>query len=279
MNSEIKNEEVERKKAINESFIHSIRKGNVESINFFIEKGADIHYQEDMALDTATTFDNLEVLKFLVEELNLDPKTNFRCIRDAAQHNNMEMLRYLVESCHVDVSIKDNCAINCAIMRDSLEAMLYLQSHGANPNLLVIESSNLLDIENPSMAYKPAKKYLQHKNLNNCWTFSSLNCMQELLPAHKDIFFSKDNIQTEFTASSIMLKLEKSPTFINYVIKELLSYDKKKFNLIKLIRDKIEGSEDITSEARKEKFDKWCEWLEMDHKFKDKPEQKVKMKI
>lgn len=279
MNNKIKDKEAESEKEINELFISSIRKGNIASIRLIVKNGADIHYQEDMALDTATTFDNLEVLKFLVEDLKLDPKNNFRCIRDAATHNNMEMLKYLVESCQVDVTMRDNCAINCAIMRDSLEAMIYLNSRGANPNVLVMESSVRLEPENPSLLKKPKKPYLQHKNLNSCWMFESINCMQELLPNYKAIFFSKENIKEELTASNIMMKLEKNPNFTNYVMKEFISYDKKKFNLIKLTKDKIQGSGDISSEIMKEKFDKWCEWLEMDSKFKDKPEKKRKMKI
>ena len=266
-------------KEINEKYIQAIRDGDINLIKVCVKKGADIHYQEDMALDTATRFDNLEVLKFLVEELKLDPKINFRCIRDAATHNNMEMLKYLVESCQVDSTMKDNCAINCAIMADKLEAMIYLQSHGANPNVLVMESSSRLEPENPSLIEKPKKPYLQHKNLNSCWIFASVNCMQELLPDYKHMFFSKENIKEELTASNIVSKLETNPVFTNYVIKELISYDKKKLNLIKSTRDKIQGSGDITSQERQEKFDKWCDWIEMDQKFKDKPNTKNKMKI
>ena len=270
MRSEICNGSLPDRK-LDELFIQAVRNGKIDQIEWCIKEGADIHYQDDMALDTASTFGNFESLKYLIGTVGYDVSKNFRCLRDAAQNNNLDMLRYLVEECGADVKINDNLIL-CAINKDSNEAMLYLMEHGATLEQFVTEK--------PAIISKGNIAYLQNKPAQNAWMFSSVSCMKEILPLYKNVFFSDDNIKAEMTASDIVSKLEKNPSIVNYVLKELLHYQPEKLNLILDTRDQIQGVGTVsTSEQRKELFDKWLNWLNLDNKLQDKEENKSKMKI
>ena len=269
MRTEICNGSLDRN--IDELFIQAVRNGKIDQIKWCVKEGADIHYQDDLALDTASTFEKIEVFKYLIETVGYDVSKNFRCLRDAAQHNDLEMLRYLVEKCGADVKINDNLIL-CAINKDSSEAMLYLIEHGASLEQFITEK--------PAITYKRQIAYLQNKPAQNAWMFSSVSCMKEILPLYKDVFFSDDNIKAEITASDIVAKLEKTPSIVNYVLKELIQYQPEKLKLILDTRDQIQGIGTIsTSEQRKELFDKWLNWFNLDNKLKDKEENKPKIKI
>jgi FOG: Ankyrin repeat len=53
---------------LNESLFMASQNGHLEVVEYLVEKGADIHTEDDEALCWASTNDHLEVVKYLVEK-------------------------------------------------------------------------------------------------------------------------------------------------------------------------------------------------------------------
>jgi hypothetical protein len=247
---------------INELYIQAVRNGSISQIKWTIENGADIHFQNDMALDTASTFKHLEVLKFLNNDLGLELIKQERCLFDACRHNDIGMIQFIVEECGMDVQVNENRPIRNAVMTDALEAFLYLKEKGAS----------LTDTEVNTMRRTGEPKFKTSTLANIAWMHSSTDCMKEILPKNRRLFFSDNNIIYEFNASNVMSKIENNSSIVNYAVGELLKFSPEKFDLFLSTKDKLD-------EAKQEQFSKWLQWLKLDNDLGEKKEKTKTLKI
>ncbi len=93
---------------------HASLKKNLEIIQYLIEKGANIHMNNDIILRNAAFSGNLEIVKYLVSiGANIHTADNY-AIRWAAREGYLEIVEYLLD-CGVDICANNNYALKCII--------------------------------------------------------------------------------------------------------------------------------------------------------------------
>lgn len=227
-----------------------------------------VEWENFRVLDAATNFDWLEGLKEASNYSN--PGKHFFCLRDAASHNNIEMLKYLVEEKNADISMNDYGAVSIAVMGDNLEAFQFFVQKGfplqRQSELHVLKRKNISNKEddrpNTGMAV-----WL------HAWACNSLKCMQWLLSQEdlKTKFFLEGHITHDDT--DLLYKMQKDPTFTNMVMKELIQcapqeYEKLKANVHRKYKDE-----------KVKEYNIWFDWLEMSVNMPEKNISKKSNKI
>lgn len=250
-----------QKNNINDLYIQAVRNGSISQIKWTIENGADIHYQKDMALDTASTFKHLEVLKFLNNEVGVKVINQERCLFDACRHNDIGMIKFIVEECGMDVKIGENRSIQNAVMADALEAFLYLKEKGA--------PINDIDKNKNRLHTKGELEFKVSTLASNAWRFNSIDCMKEILPENKKLFFSDNSIIYEINAASVMSKIKDNSSIVNYVVGELIKISPQKFDLFLSTKEKL-------NKDKQKEFATWIQWFKLEQNLGEK---KVKSKI
>lgn len=114
------------------------RKGTVEDVEYFIDKGADIHGKDEhgeILLGNAAMFGNLEVVKFLVSEgadIHAQCDDGSVAIHSAALMGHLEIVKFLVSK-GADIHGKNNDTppLRCAAQSGNLAVVEFLISNGA----------------------------------------------------------------------------------------------------------------------------------------------------
>jgi ankyrin repeat protein len=105
--------------------------GNLSMVKDAIEKGANIHANEDGALRFASTNGHLEVVKYLVEHgANISAVYNY-ALYQASTNGHLEVVKYLVEN-GANIHANDDIALHLASKNGHLEVVKYLVENGAN---------------------------------------------------------------------------------------------------------------------------------------------------
>ena len=105
----------------------------VETFEWLIECGVDIHADNDGALYWAACYNHLDVVKYLVEQgadIHSEDEEALCC---AAGKGHLEIVKYLVEK-GADIHVEDDCAFGWAAEGGHLEVVKYLVEHGADIN-------------------------------------------------------------------------------------------------------------------------------------------------
>jgi len=101
-------------------FFYAIKhKVDVELLKLLVDNGLDLSYQNPQGvgiLDEALNYDDLEFIKYLVEEKGLNPlvtnrKSGFTPIMQAASYGYLEIVKYLLSK-GADIDERDNCGFN-----------------------------------------------------------------------------------------------------------------------------------------------------------------------
>lgn len=104
---------------------------NVMTFKLLIDRGADIHVNNDYALQWASTNGCLDIVKFLVEK-NADIHTDNDCaLRAASIGGHLNIIKYLVEI-GADIHVLDECALRFASLGGHLSVVQYLVEMGAD---------------------------------------------------------------------------------------------------------------------------------------------------
>lgn len=261
------------KAGIGDLYFDAIENGDLDKVQLLVSQGVDIHYQEDYALIKAINFSQLEILKYLVETLKLDPAKDHTCLMMAASKNDVCILKFLLETCQCDVASRDNIAIRNAIMMNSFEAMKYLQSQGASlfiEEVVVNKINQKLYLQNNNIhpdntsLYDDNFSYLASACANCAWFWLSDKCMPEILEKNHAFFFSDDNIQNIINTQKIVLALKKKPDMVNYVMERLFHYHPEKIDTIELNAQTVDDIE------VKEYFNNWYRWFKLELTLTDK---------
>jgi len=107
------------------------KNGHLEVVEFLVEKGADIHANNDGALKWASKNGYLEVVEFLVEK-GADIHANNDCsLRQASANGRLEVVEFLVEK-GADIHADNDGALKWASGNGHLEVVKFLVEKGAN---------------------------------------------------------------------------------------------------------------------------------------------------
>lgn len=109
---------------INYLLLYSTRYGNLEAIKYFVDAGADIHYNNNNILGVSIEGKNLDILKYCVEK-GCKIKDYTFLISLAAEAELINFIKYFVEA-GMDVNFDSGLALKTAIKNDNLEIVKYL---------------------------------------------------------------------------------------------------------------------------------------------------------
>ena len=133
----------------NSLLIASSRKGELPLMKFAIEKGADIHTEEDLALKHAAWQGHLDAVRYLVENGADIHDNEDEPLRQAAEYGHLDVVKYLVEH-GADIHAEDDFALRYASLHGYLDLVKYLVENGVDAsNIFAIKyasSSGHLDV-------------------------------------------------------------------------------------------------------------------------------------
>jgi ankyrin repeat protein len=116
--------------ALNNGLCSAIRWKDMEVIQYLIDLGADIRYDDDLALRDASRYGHLSVLDFLIER-GADIRANYnQALRHAAIYGPLRTIKHLIKR-GADAS----CALEMAAARGRIEVIRYLAEIGAMKNI------------------------------------------------------------------------------------------------------------------------------------------------
>ena len=115
----------------NDALWRASNSNQLEMAKKFIERGADVHDQDEAALRTASTYGKTEIVKYLVE-LGADVRaSNSEALIGASENGYLETVNFLIEK-GADVQAQDNKALIRAARDGHTDVVKTLLEHGAN---------------------------------------------------------------------------------------------------------------------------------------------------
>ncbi len=114
-----------------QEFLDACKSGNVQLVRQYLSRGANPRMSDDLALLCAVIGGNLELVKLLLEECELNPDAlDGAPIRHAAAKGAIEIIHALVVS-GADVRTRGSQSLNWAAIHGHTEVMKYLMESGA----------------------------------------------------------------------------------------------------------------------------------------------------
>lgn len=121
---------------LEQEFLDACKSGNVQLVRQYLSRGANPRTSNGLALLCAVVSGNLDLVKFLLEECDLDPNSlDGAPMRHAAAKGAIEIIQELVQS-GADVRLRDSQALTWAAMHGHVEVMHYLVEQGADKKAL-----------------------------------------------------------------------------------------------------------------------------------------------
>jgi hypothetical protein len=140
---------------INKALCYGAENGHLEIVQYLVEKGADIHVDNDYALLFSAENGHLDVVKYLIEkngDLDIsiewalllsaenghlevvkylfELRDNSRIVNDilrsSARNGHLDVVKYLVEECGADIHSADECALCHSAENGHLDIVIYL---------------------------------------------------------------------------------------------------------------------------------------------------------
>ena len=105
--------------------------GHLDVVKYLIEKGADVHANDNYALRWSAYNGHLDVVKYLIEN-GADVHADNDCaLKLSASNNHLDVVKYLVEN-GSDVHANDDYALRLSAENGHLDVIKYLIEKGAN---------------------------------------------------------------------------------------------------------------------------------------------------
>ena len=116
---------------LNKLLIKSAINGNLEEVRSLVERGADIHAENDYALKSSAVNGHLDVVKYLVERgANIHVQDD-DALRRSASNGHVEIVKYLVER-GANIHAENDDALKSSAVNGHLDVVKYLVERGAN---------------------------------------------------------------------------------------------------------------------------------------------------
>jgi ankyrin repeat protein len=133
--------------------------GSLESLKFFIDRGANLNYQDNYGISLlmyAACYGHLDILQFLVEkgaDTNLLDKYGLTAIHHAAIHNQLEVIKYF----HDKIVYYPNEIYFLANIRKNTEIIEWLEQ-----NTIITKKINMNKNKNILTKKYSPKKYIRN---------------------------------------------------------------------------------------------------------------------
>ena len=121
----------------NEELLESIKKNDLENVKRWVEKGANLHADDDYALRFSAGNGYLEIVKYLLEQganLHLQ-REDEDALQMAAENGHLEIVKYLLEQ-GANLHAADNGALRWTARNGHLEVVKHLLEQGADFDIL-----------------------------------------------------------------------------------------------------------------------------------------------
>ena len=115
-----------------EKLIEAAEEGDLQEVKQLTQHGADIHAENDYALQLAARNGHLEVVKYLIQSGAEIHAGNDAALRWAARNGHLEVIKYLIRS-GADIHAGNDAAFRWASENGHLEVVEYLKSVGNQP--------------------------------------------------------------------------------------------------------------------------------------------------
>jgi ankyrin repeat protein len=117
-----------REMNINSKLIKACKEGNLSAVRKYVEKGADIHAWDGLALRWAAENGHLEIVKYLVEQGADIRVNNDWALRYAAYNGHLAIVKYLIEQ-GANIHARDDLALRWAAAAEGghLQVVNYLR--------------------------------------------------------------------------------------------------------------------------------------------------------
>lgn len=187
----------------------AVSRGELKKVKTLLAQGVDVHFEQDMVLDTALMYEQPDMFWFFVKNYNFDLKNNWRCIRDAIVYEHKEILNYLIE-CGVDLNLKESLALKNACFQDKADMFTLLIEKGADSTL-----QGAIGFHTQGSFY-----------LNLAWSQKSFQVLDILLQTteHQAQFFCPDSIDFHFDKAQVQERVRTHPQELLSVLLRLRNY-------------------------------------------------------
>ncbi len=120
--------------------------GDLETIKLLVQEGADIHAQDNYALNTSADRGYLPIVKYLVEECGADIfRDNNIVMKWALGQGQLSVVKYLVEQ-GISIHANDDYALKTSVEEDQRDIVEYLLLQGAD-----LKIAHSFVFENPAL--------------------------------------------------------------------------------------------------------------------------------
>ena len=123
--------------------------GDIEIVKLLVENGADVHALHDWALDNAAKHCHLDVVIYLVENGADIHADNNAALLNSVGNGYLEVVKYLVEN-GANIHVDNENALRTSILESDSDMINYLLEKGAivNEDIIKIAKSQHKDISN-----------------------------------------------------------------------------------------------------------------------------------
>jgi ankyrin repeat protein len=115
----------------NEKLLEASMQSDLLTIESLVSKGADIHYQDDMALRNACDAGNLEIVKYFVEQGANIHAANDDALCGACGYGHLDIVVFLIEK-GANIDSADGVPLMWAISHGHIDVVKYLLGKGVD---------------------------------------------------------------------------------------------------------------------------------------------------
>lgn len=130
-------------KKLNQELCAGINNKDLQAVTSSLDRGADIHYQDDYALRISSEYGNYEIVKLLVEKrADIHVNDNYP-LRTSCYRGYLEIVKLFVyKGANVNDGSSKHSALYNSCEIGHLEIVKFLVTHGAEINTCVLKKSN-----------------------------------------------------------------------------------------------------------------------------------------
>jgi ankyrin repeat protein len=119
---------------IDSLFLTAVLNNRIELANYFLNKGADIHAQDNIVLTLNSTTYNLNIIKYLINIGFGVNASNNLLLKTAIKNNRQDIINFLLEN-GADINTRDCNLLEGPVYSNNLKMVQYLLNVGFNSKI------------------------------------------------------------------------------------------------------------------------------------------------